>query len=55
MNKTTKTAFIVLFALMLWMSSGFFQNNSISSNVNSLKIDDEDKIIKVRAKKIYSF
>ena len=54
MNKTTRTAIIVLSALLLWMFSGFFQNDTNSSNYNSLKIDNEDKIIKVRAKKIYS-
>ena len=54
MNKTTKTAVIVLFALLLWMLSGFFQNNTISNNENSLRIENDDKIIKVRAKKIYS-
>ncbi|MBN44330.1 MAG: efflux transporter periplasmic adaptor subunit [Rhodobiaceae bacterium] len=53
MNKTTKTAIFVLSALLLWMLSGFFENNSNSSNNNSLKLDsDDDKIIKVKAKKI---
>lgn len=55
MNKTTKTAIFVLSALLLWMLSGFFENNSNSSNNNSLKLDsDDDKIIKVKAKKIKS-
>jgi multidrug efflux system membrane fusion protein len=54
MNKTTKTAIIVLSALLLWMLSGFFQNNTNLSNNNSLKISNDDKIIKVKAKKIKS-
>ena len=55
MNKTTKTAIIVLSALLLWMLSGFFQNSTNLSNNNSLKINNDDnKIIKVKAKKIKS-
>ncbi|MAX50314.1 MAG: hypothetical protein CMD75_05815 [Gammaproteobacteria bacterium] len=55
MNKTTKTAIIVLSALLLWMLSGFFENNSNSSNNNSVKINnDDDKIVRVKAKKIKS-
>ena len=55
MNKTTKTAIIVLSALLLWMLSGFFQNSTNSVNNSSLKINNnDDKIIKVKAKKIKS-
>jgi len=54
MNKTTKTAIIVLSALLLWMLSGFFQNNTNLSNKNSLQINNDDKIIKVKAKKTKS-
>ena len=55
MNKTTKTAIIVLSALLLWMLSGFFENNSNLSNNNSFKINnDDDKIVRVKAKKIKS-
>ena len=42
MNKTTKPAIIVLSALLLWMLSGFFQNNTNLSNNNSLKIYYDD-------------
>ena len=54
MNKTTKTAILVLSALLLWMLTGIFQNSSNSNDVNSLKINTEETIIKVKAKKIKS-
>ena len=55
MNKTTKTAIIVLSALLLWMLSGFFQNSTNSVNNSSLKINNnDDKIVKVKAKQIKS-
>ena len=54
MNKTTKTAILVLSALLLWMLTGIFQNSSNSNDINSLKINTEETIIKVKAKKIKS-
>ena len=54
MNKTTKTAILVLSALLLWMLTGIFQNTSNSNDINSLKINTEETIIKVKAKKIKS-
>ena len=54
MNKTTKTAILVLSALLLWMLTGIFQNSSNSNDLNSLKINTEETIIKVKAKKIKS-
>ena len=54
MNKTTKTAILVLSALLLWMLTGIFQNSSNSNDINSLKINTEATIIKVKAKKIKS-
>lgn len=54
MNKTTKTAILVLSALLLWMLTGIFQNSSNSNDINSLKINTEETVIKVKAKKIKS-
>ena len=54
MNKTTKTAILVLSALLLWMLTGIFQNSSNSNDINSLKINNEETVIKVKAKKIKS-
>ncbi len=54
MNKTTKTAILVLFALLLWMLTGIFQKSSNLNDINSLKINTEEKVIKVKAKKIKS-
>ena len=54
MNKTTKTAILVLSALLLWMLTGIFQNSSNSNDTNSLKINTEETVIKVKAKKIKS-
>lgn len=54
MNKTTKTAILVLSALLLWMLTGIFQNSSNSNDINSLKINTEEPVIKVKAKKIKS-
>ena len=54
MNKTTKTALLVLSALLLWMLTGIFQNSSNSNDINSLKINTEETVIKVKAKKIKS-
>ena len=54
MNKTTKTAILVLSALLLWMLTGIFQNSSNSNDINSLKIKTEETVIKVKAKKIKS-
>ena len=54
MSKTTKTAILVLSALLLWMLTGIFQNSSNSNDINSLKINTEETVIKVKAKKIKS-
>ncbi len=54
MNKTTKTAILVLSALLLWMLTGIFQKSSNLNDINSLKINTEEKVIKVKAKKIKS-
>ena len=54
MNKTTKTAILVLSALLLWMLTGIFQNSSNSNDINSLKINNEETVVKVKAKKIKS-
>ena len=54
MNKTTKTAILVLSALLLWMLTGIFQKGSNLNDINSLKINTEEKVIKVKAKKIKS-
>ena len=54
MNKTTKSAILVFSLLLLWMLSGIFQNNSNSNNVNSLELNTEETVIKVKAKKIKS-
>jgi multidrug efflux system membrane fusion protein len=54
MNKTTKTAILVLSALLLWMLTGIFQNSSNSNDINSLKINTEETVIKVKEKKIKS-
>ena len=54
MNKTTKTAILVLSALLLWMLTGIFQNSSNSNDINSLKINTEETVVKVKAKKIKS-
>jgi len=54
MSKTTKTAILVLSALLLWMLTGIFQNSSNSNDTNSLKINTEETVIKVKAKKIKS-
>ena len=54
MNKPTKTAILVLSALLLWMLTGIFQNSSNSNDINSLKINTEETVIKVKAKKIKS-
>ena len=54
MNKTTKTAILVLSALLLWMLTRTFQNSSNSNDINSLKINTEETVIKVKAKKIKS-
>ena len=54
MNKTTKTAILALSALLLWMLTGIFQKSSNLNDINSLKINTEEKVIKVKAKKIKS-
>ena len=54
MNKTIKTAILVLSALLLWMLTGIFQNSSNSNDINSLKINTEETVVKVKAKKIKS-
>ena len=54
MNKTTKTAILVLSALLLWMLTGIFQKSSNLNDINSLKINTEEKVIKVKSKKIKS-
>ena len=54
MNKTTKTAILVLSALLLWMLTGIFQKSSNLNDINSLEINTEEKVIKVKAKKIKS-
>ena len=54
MNKTTKTAILVLSFLILWMLSGFFQNNNNLNDTSSLNLDNEKKIIKVKARNIKS-
>ena len=54
MNKTTKSAILVFSLLLLWMLSGIFQISSNSNNVNSLELNTEETVIKVKAKKIKS-
>ena len=54
MNKTTKSAILVFSLLLLWMLSGIFQNSSNSNDLNSLKLNTEETVIKVKAKKIKS-
>ena len=53
MNKTTKTAAIVLSLLVVWMLSGFFFGDSKNSEI-SISIDNEENIINVKAKKFSS-
>ena len=54
MNKTTKTAILALSALLLWMLTGSFQKSSNLNDINSLKLNTEEKVIKAKAKKIKS-
>ena len=48
MKKTTKTAILVLSFLILWMLSGFFQNNNNSNDTSSLSLDNEKKLLKLK-------
>ena len=54
MNKTTKTAMIVLSLLVVWMLSGFFFSDPKNNTEISIAIDSEKNIIKVKAKQFSS-
>ena len=54
MNKTVKTAILALSLLMLWMISGLFFNKSKSSNLASINISAEKKLLNVKAKEFSS-
>ena len=54
MNKTVKTAILALSLLMLWMISGLFFNKSKSSNLASMNISAEKKLLNVKAKEFSS-
>ena len=54
MNKTTKTAILALSLLILWMISGLFFNKSKSSNLASINISAEKKLLNVKAKEFSS-
>ena len=54
MNKTTKTAMIVLSLLVVWMLSGFFFSDPKNNTEISIAIDSEKNIINVKAKQFSS-
>jgi len=54
MNKTVKTAILALSLLILWMISGLFFNKSKSSNLASINISAEKKLLNVKAKEFSS-
>ena len=54
MNRTTKTAMMVLSLLVIWMLSGFFFSDSKNNAEISIAIDSEENIINVRAKQFSS-
>lgn len=54
MNKTVKTAILALSLLILWMISGLFFNKSKSSNLASIDISAEKKLLNVKAKEFSS-
>jgi multidrug efflux system membrane fusion protein len=54
MNKTTKTAMIVLSLLVVWMLSGFFFSDPKNNTEISIAIDSEENIINVKAKQFSS-
>jgi len=54
MNKTTKTAIVVLSFLIIWMTSGLIFNDSAPSKVVSLNIGNEKQAINVKAKEFLS-
>ena len=54
MNKTVKTAILALSLLMLWMISGLFFNKPKSSNLASIDISAEKKLLNVKAKEFSS-
>ena len=54
MNKTVKTAILALSLLMLWMTSGLLFNKPKSSNLASIDISAEKKLLNVKAKEFSS-
>jgi multidrug efflux system membrane fusion protein len=54
MNKTVKTAILALSLLIIWMISGLFFNKSKSSNLASINISAEKKLLNVKAKEFSS-
>jgi multidrug efflux system membrane fusion protein len=54
MNKSVKTAILALSLLIIWMISGLFFNKSKSSNLASINISAEKKLLNVKAKEFSS-